>query len=300
MSRILLAHGLFGFSKIGRLSYFNGVRPCFGEGASFITPDVDPAGSVWARAGQLKDAIQASVPEQELAQGKTIHIVAHSMGGLDARYLISRHGLDCSRWIASLTTISTPHRGSPLADIVTGARRLTLGDLAGVVANASAATVASILKSLGKPLPPGVPLGLFAPAAILESLGDLKGYAANLLQTPPEAFSELTTNFITGFNTDYPDLEGVPLLCYSGKSSPDQTMCRAFFPFWLILKSIGGDNDGAVPTSSSSWGGNVRGIPADHFEEIGCASFFDGLPPLPHYPVCNLYSEIAAWQKSLP
>jgi triacylglycerol esterase/lipase EstA (alpha/beta hydrolase family) len=36
------------------------------------------------------------------------------MGGLDARYAISLLGL--ARRVASLTTIGTPHRGTPVGD----------------------------------------------------------------------------------------------------------------------------------------------------------------------------------------
>ena len=43
-----------------------------------------------------------------------VHVIAHSMGGLDARHMIVKLGMD-SR-VASLTTIGTPHRGSSLAD----------------------------------------------------------------------------------------------------------------------------------------------------------------------------------------
>ena len=43
-----------------------------------------------------------------------MNVIAHSMGGLDARYAISRLGLGDR--VASLTTIGTPHRGTPLAD----------------------------------------------------------------------------------------------------------------------------------------------------------------------------------------
>ena len=42
------------------------------------------------------------------------------MGGLDARYMISRLGMD--RQVLSLTTIGTPHRGTTFADW--GVRRL--------------------------------------------------------------------------------------------------------------------------------------------------------------------------------
>ena len=41
------------------------------------------------------------------------------MGGLDSRYLIAKLGYgDRRSAIASLTTISTPHRGSAIADVL--------------------------------------------------------------------------------------------------------------------------------------------------------------------------------------
>ena len=46
-----------------------------------------------------------------------MNIIAHSMGGLDARYMISRlkpPGVE----VLSLTTVGTPHRGSAVADYV--------------------------------------------------------------------------------------------------------------------------------------------------------------------------------------
>jgi triacylglycerol lipase len=54
-----------------------------------------------------------------------VNIVAHSMGGLDARYAIARLGL-ASR-VASLTTIGTPHVGTPLADLGTAVLGEQLG-----------------------------------------------------------------------------------------------------------------------------------------------------------------------------
>jgi len=45
---------------------------------------------------------------------KKFHIVAHSMGGLDARRAIQRY--DLGERVISVTTIATPHHGTPLAD----------------------------------------------------------------------------------------------------------------------------------------------------------------------------------------
>jgi len=59
-----------------------------------------------------------------------VNIVAHSLGGLDARYAIARLGLDDR--VASLTTVGTPHRGTPLADHAALLDRLKLHRLLGL------------------------------------------------------------------------------------------------------------------------------------------------------------------------
>ena len=46
-------------------------------------------------------------------KGRKVNIIAHSMGGLDARYLVS---ILKYPEVASITGVATPHRGSPLAD----------------------------------------------------------------------------------------------------------------------------------------------------------------------------------------
>jgi triacylglycerol lipase len=62
-----------------------------------------------------------AVRAQELASlvrgmsEKRVNVIAHSMGGLDARFAIARLGL--AEHVASLVTIGSPHRGTPLADL---------------------------------------------------------------------------------------------------------------------------------------------------------------------------------------
>jgi triacylglycerol lipase len=60
-----------------------------------------------ARAHELRDQIDRWTDEP-------VNLVAHSMGGLDARYMVTR--LNMADRVRSLTTISTPHRGTYLAD----------------------------------------------------------------------------------------------------------------------------------------------------------------------------------------
>jgi triacylglycerol lipase len=73
-----------------------------------LVPVLAPTGSVAERAAELKDFLDAGAP------GEMVHIIAHSMGGLDARHAISRLGMGDR--VLSLTTLGTPHRGTAFAD----------------------------------------------------------------------------------------------------------------------------------------------------------------------------------------
>ena len=54
---------------------------------------------------------------RETGCGK-VNIIAHSKGGLDARYAISKLGM--APYVASLTTMNTPHRGCRFVDYACG------------------------------------------------------------------------------------------------------------------------------------------------------------------------------------
>ena len=112
---IVLVHGLFGFDRI-RLpgvgwtvaNYFPRIPEMLQAGGNRVfIPALTPTGGVAHRAEQLKDFINRASPEEP------VHIIAHSMGGLDARYMISK--LDMGERVLSLTTLGTPHRGTPFA-----------------------------------------------------------------------------------------------------------------------------------------------------------------------------------------
>ena len=111
---IVLVHGLFGFAqlRIGSwvlTDYFHGVPQALtASGNRPLVARLSPTNGIAARAEQLRDFIRASSPDEP------VHVVAHSMGGLDARHMISRLGM--AEKVLSLTTLGTPHRGSPFAD----------------------------------------------------------------------------------------------------------------------------------------------------------------------------------------
>jgi triacylglycerol lipase len=106
---VVLVHGLFGFDRIARFDYFRGIaRHLASLGCTAHAVRLPPASSVPVRAQALCSAI-------ELLQHERVDVIAHSMGGLDARYALARLGL--ARRVRALVTIGTPHRGSPIADM---------------------------------------------------------------------------------------------------------------------------------------------------------------------------------------
>ena len=113
---VILAHGMLGFDEIAvagrRHQYFRKITDALsGLDAKFHTPRVPAAAPIAVRAEQLR-ALVDELP------GERVNVIAHSMGGLDARYAISRLGLRDR--VASLVTIGTPHQGTPVADLGAG------------------------------------------------------------------------------------------------------------------------------------------------------------------------------------
>jgi triacylglycerol lipase len=112
---VVLVHGLFGFDRIGvpgvKLHYFRGIaRHLEGMGCHAHAVRLPWAASVPERARILVDKINA-LPHDR------VDIIAHSLGGLDARYALAHLGLD--KKVRALVTIGTPHRGTPIADMAT-------------------------------------------------------------------------------------------------------------------------------------------------------------------------------------
>lgn len=112
---IILHHGIFGFGQIQlgklHLCYFRGIdRALVERGHRVAVARVHPTGSIARRARQLKQVILQQLP----AGSPKAIIIAHSMGGLDARYMIAKLGM--AERVAALVSVATPHRGSPYAN----------------------------------------------------------------------------------------------------------------------------------------------------------------------------------------
>jgi triacylglycerol lipase len=116
---VVLAHGLLGFDEIrigrSRHGYFRGVSERLRrEGCIVHASRVAGTASIAARAAELAAFVEA-------LPARRVNVVAHSMGGLDARYAIAKLGL--AGKVASLVTVGTPHLGTPVADVGAGLAR---------------------------------------------------------------------------------------------------------------------------------------------------------------------------------
>ena len=87
------------------------------RGAVVYLGGQDAWGSIETGAAQLARTVRRVLREQGC---RRVNIIAHSKGGLEARYLISNMGY--GRYIASLSMLSTPNRGSRVAELLLYAR----------------------------------------------------------------------------------------------------------------------------------------------------------------------------------
>jgi triacylglycerol lipase len=112
---VVLVHGICGFDRLAlgpaRVDYFRGVGARLdAAGLDPIVARLSPLAGIPERAAQLARLLE-SLPHDRVV------VVAHSMGGLDARWALCREGV--APRVASLITIGTPHRGTPIADLLT-------------------------------------------------------------------------------------------------------------------------------------------------------------------------------------
>jgi triacylglycerol lipase len=128
---IVLAHGVCRFDilwnralrvddsddpRIDNLHYFKGVRTMLKAlGYTVYHSRVGWASDVNTRGTDLKNNLRRILDQ---SGAKKINIIAHSMGGLDARHMLfnDRNEGRIHESVASLITISTPHEGTPFAD----------------------------------------------------------------------------------------------------------------------------------------------------------------------------------------
>jgi triacylglycerol lipase len=248
---IILVHGILGFRNlielgpVGVIPYFRGVREHFeAQGHRVLAVQLDKTAGVCVRAGQLRDQIAAALGGGGvLDPAQKTHIIAHSMGGLDSRYLLSpKNPTPNTLPIRSLTTIGTPHLGSPVADAVDDPN-----------------TPQDVKDAIGRVL---------AKFEIsLDGLRDLR----------TDKCSSFSTTYSDRPGVDYSSVAGI------GRPGLIKTWALFLPLHEFISLRTNEANDGLVASDSARWGTPIAEWPADHVDEIGYSlpiipPVFDHLP----------------------
>ena len=267
---IVLAHGIFGFQTFLGIEYFNGVKDFLvntfqNVSLHVLVTEVSPAGTIEQRGGELGQQILRGLGQDGAANtldpNEKVHIIAHSMGGLDARFLISPDNKDnIADRVASLTTISTPHHGSPVADLL--------------VALIDGASLSPLHRKIAEEL-----------NEILDKIKISHGGLRNLTTEATEVFNEQYHN---------QDFSRVHYFSIAGRGRGGfAPSCVELIPFHrYIERQTHEDNDGLVAVSSAVWGeGDTELWPADHADEVGHDLSF-GFTAKPKFDYLAKYSEI--------
>lgn len=269
---IILAHGILGFRAKFGIEYFNGVREHLEQWpAQVFVPEVSATEGIEARSEQLREAVLKAFADGTLNPDEPAHLIAHSMGGLDGRYLLSpanphtTRENDLAGRIASLTTISTPHRGSPTADLLA---------LEPVEEFAAHHHLRALLE------------GLLAG-------GDLAAHLLGHLGISLDGLKDLTTESTARFNRATPNNPRVRYFSVAGRgrdgASPTSIVLLPFHEY--ITRRTGQPNDGLVAVASAQWDGFDPNVwPADHADEIG--HDLDRLLEAPRFDYLARYDEI--------
>ncbi len=232
---VILAHGYAGSDQfILGIDYFYGIKHALEDrGAKVYVVDMSAFNTSAVRARQMKDFV---LRVMAITGKSKVNIIAHSQGGLTARYMISN--MNMAGRVASLVMISTPNRGTALADVVMGK-----------LPNAARWAITAIANTVWG----GFVAGDSNPD-FLAATNEMTHYNMNSI-----------------FNPNTPNAAGVRYFSYAGKMyglSPNIILT----PTWLLIKYYDGDNDGIVPVNSARWGewkGTITGLfGVDHFMEI--------------------------------
>ncbi|MGO9304081.1 MAG: esterase/lipase family protein [Candidatus Korobacteraceae bacterium] len=247
---IILAHGILGFKERFGIEYFNGVAEHLrGIPAKVFVPEVSPTGGIDQRGEELRSKIINAFNDGTLDPNEKAHIIGHSMGGLDSRYLLSpaskkTSGENVAVRIASLTSISSPHRGSLIADLL-------------ALKPAEESGVLNHLQGLVKDL-----------SGLEEGAGKILNHFGISLH----GLENLTTESMQKFNRRYPDHPAVHYFAVAGAGRPG-TIATAIIllPFHEYIQSHSGQpSDGLVHLASARWGDfDAETWPCDHAEEVG-------------------------------
>jgi triacylglycerol lipase len=261
---LILIHGIVGFHALFREGYLRPIGDYLARSFKAMPLRVfethaPPLSGIVSRGPLLRQQILDAFGRGELDANAPTHIFAHSMGGLDARYLLSpaNPGNLSDRLgerVRSLTLIGVPNRGTPILDFLVGEwRQHPVQD------------VVSLLSQ--------------------KMLAWLRTWAVDA-----EGIQDLTHDDLVGFNEKYVDHPNVRYFSVAGVGRRGwRATSHAFSLLHRITTLLCNErNDGLVPVSSARWGQVTQEWPVDHGDLAGVDMNFPFVRPL-HFDVYGGY-----------
>lgn len=213
---LLLVHGI-GFRDLRYFNYWGRIpRELKRNGAVIYYGNQEALGTIAYNAEDIRKRI---LQIREETGAEKVNIIAHSKGGLDARCAITTLGM--SPYVASLTTMNTPHRGCRFVDY---ACRL--------------------------------PEGFYRFVA-----GCFDRTFARFGDKSPDFYTathQFSTEASARFNENTPDMPGVYYQSYTSKMRNPFSHLLLSIPYCMI-RPLEGANDGLVSVESAKWG-EFRGV----------------------------------------
>ena len=213
---LLLVHGI-GFRDLRYFNYWGRIpRELKRNGAVIYYGNQEALGTIAYNAEDIRKRI---LQIREETGAEKVNIIAHSKGGLDARCAITTLGM--SPYVASLTTMNTPHRGCRFVDY---ACRL--------------------------------PEGFYRFVA-----GCFDRTFARFGDKSPDFYTathQFATEASVRFNEETPDMPGVYYQSYTSKMRNPFSHLLLSIPYCMI-RPLEGANDGLVSVESAKWG-EFRGV----------------------------------------
>lgn len=198
------------------------------HGVAAYAPNVNPYDTVPVRAAVWAERLE--VIRRETGAEK-LNLIAFSTGGLDARHLAT--ALGWADRLAAIVTVSTPHRGTPLAQFLLDHPRA---------------------------------VGRWAIGAM-----DRVGRRA-FADAPPRA-AEAVRTFTPAARAADPCAPIPGVYCASYAAAAGRGARVPIHPLLLphhrIIYADAGPNDGFVPVESAWWGERLGILPADHGQLVG-------------------------------
>lgn len=272
---VVLVHGIVGFDriKVGPVygDYWVGVKRMLDRlGVEYFAPFTKQFGGIEERARDIDEQLSAEMQRRGWTK---VNLVGHSMAGLDMRYLVTHLG-----WhdrVASVTSVSSPHRGSWYADFATKwvfekQKFLPIWRKLGLAYDAIPEVSVRYCTQVFNPSTPDMPgVRYFSISGHKKAYRTLPGFSTGTLVI--RLFEKMATGQKLNFFERQAARLVMPKRLRRGmQEDPAGTLRRLGVdpPDW-VQPGLEGYNDALISVSSAMWGEHLGTVYADHLDQIG-------------------------------